>query len=94
MKLAIAVIQDEYITRVTKILRAEEIRITKLASTGGFLKDGSTTLLIGIEDDQVDYVIDLIKCHCKGDKINDGEKQITVCGANVFLLSIDKYVRI
>lgn len=94
MKLAIAIIQDEFIIKVVKALMAEKIRTTKLASTGGFLKKGSTTLLIGIEEDQVDYVIDLIKGLTSTKNINDGEKEVSVGGANIFIMDTNKHVRI
>ncbi len=51
MKLVIAIIQDEYISKVVRVLMENKIRTTKLASTGGFLKAGSTTLFIGIDKD-------------------------------------------
>lgn len=94
MKLAIAIIQDEFIMKVVKALTAEKIRTTKLASTGGFLKHGSTTLLIGAEDDQVEEVVDLIRDLCNTRKINDGDREITVGGANIFIVDVNQYVRI
>lgn len=94
MKLAIAIIQDEFSSKVMKSLLAEKIRTTKLSSTGGFLKSGNTTLLIGVEDDKVDYVVELIKNNCKSKKIKDGENEITVGGANIFIMNIDQYQRI
>ena len=94
MKLAIAIIQDEFIMKVVKALMAEKIRATKLASTGGFLKYGSTTLLIGAEEDQVDDVVDLIRGLCSTRKVNDGEIEITVGGANIFIVDVNQHVRI
>lgn len=94
MKLAIAIIQDEFSSKVMKSLLAEKIRTTKLSSTGGFLKSGNTTLLIGVEDDKVDYVVELIKNNCKSKKIKDGEDEITVGGANIFIMNIDQYQKI
>jgi uncharacterized protein YaaQ len=94
MKLAIAIIQDEYINKVMKALMAEKIRATKLSSTGGFLKSGSTTLLIGIEEDEINNLIEIIKSQCKTKKIKDGESEITIGGANIFIMDIDKHMRI
>lgn len=94
MKLAIAIIQDEFIMKVVKALMAEKIRATKLASTGGFLKHGSTTLLIGAEEDQVDDVVDLIRGLCSTRKVNDGEIEITVGGANIFIVDVNQHVMI
>jgi uncharacterized protein YaaQ len=94
MKLAIAIIQDEYINKVLKALMVEKIRATKLSSTGGFLKKGSTTLLIGVEDDKVDHIIDIIKEQCKSTKVKEGESEITVGGANIFIVDIDQHLKI
>ena len=94
MKLAIAIIQDEYINKVLRALMTEKIRTTKLSSTGGFLKKGNTTLLIGIDNDQVDHIIDLIKAQCKSTKVKEGESEITVGGANIFIMDIDQHLKI
>lgn len=94
MKLAIAIIQDDYVTKVVKTLMSEKIRTTKLSSTGGFLKSGNTTLLIGIDNEKVDHLVDLIKSQCKSTKVNEGENEITVGGANIFIMDIDQYLKI
>lgn len=94
MKLIIAIIQDDYINKVVKALMTEKIRTTKLSSTGGFLKSGSTTLLIGVEDAQVDEVVELIKGQCQSKKILEGDKEVTVGGANLFIVDINKHVKI
>lgn len=94
MKLAIAIIQDEFINKVIKALMSEKVRTTKLSSTGGFLKAGNTTLLIGIDDEKVDNIIELIKAQCKSTKAIVGDDKVTVGGANIFILDIDQYVKI
>ncbi len=50
MKLIIAIVQDQDIPSLIDDLTENEFRVTKLASTGGFLKSGNTTLLIGVEE--------------------------------------------
>lgn len=94
MKLIIAIIQDEYINKVVKALMTQKIRTTKLSSTGGFLKSGNTTLLIGVDDDKIDETVDLIKGQCGSNNVKDGDKEITVWGANLFIMDIDQYVKI
>ena len=94
MKLVIAIIQDEYISKVLKSLMAEKIRTTKLSSTGGFLKAGNTTLLVGVENDKLDNLVEMIKKQCKSTKVKDGDSEITVGGANLFIMDIDQYIRI
>src|SRR4029453_11946348 len=60
-KLIIAVVQNEDADAVVDALLEEEFRATRLASTGGFLRRGNTTLMIGADEDQVDRVLDLIR---------------------------------
>ncbi|HAE91416.1 cyclic-di-AMP receptor [Tissierella praeacuta] len=94
MKLIIAIIQDEYITKVIRTLMENKIRTTKLSSTGGFLKSGNTTLFIGVEDNKVDEVVELIRKECSSKKVKSGNDEITVGGANLFVMDIDKYMKI
>lgn len=93
MKLIIAIIQDEYINKVIKALMSKKIRTTKLASTGGFLKSGNTTLLIGVEVSQLEDVIELIKSQCSSTKVKTENDEVTVGGANLFILDINQYVK-
>ena len=53
MKLVIAIVQDEDTPALTDALVAAEHRFTKVSTTGSFLRTGNTSLLIGVEDDQV-----------------------------------------
>lgn len=94
MKLIIAIIQDDYISNVLKTLMENKVRTTKLSSTGGFLKSGNTTLFIGVEDNEIDKVVDLIKTQTESKNIKKGKDEITVGGANLFVMDIDKYVKI
>jgi uncharacterized protein YaaQ len=65
MKLLIAVIQDKDSNRLSQALIKEGFRATKLASTGGFLRAGNTTFLIGVEDDRVEDALEIIRANCK-----------------------------
>lgn len=56
-----AVIQDKDSALLLGALVQHGYRATKLASTGGFLRAGNTTLLIGVDNEQVDSVVTLIK---------------------------------
>ncbi len=65
MKLIIAIVNDEDAIDVIDLLNEKGYRVTKLATTGGFLKSGNTTLMIGIEADKVDTVLSIIEETCK-----------------------------
>ena len=94
MKLIIAVIQDEYMTKVNKALMENKIRITKLTSSGGFLKAGNTTVFIGVEDQEVDNVIEMIKNECTKTKTKSNNSDIKPMAANLFIMDIDQFIRI
>lgn len=94
MKLIIAIVQDDFTSKVIKSLTNNNYRTTKLSSTGGFLKSGNTTLLIGVEDDKVDEVVKLIEEECRDKKVIKGKKEVTVGGANLFILNMDSFKRI
>ena len=61
MKLMLAVVDDADVRSLTEKLVAAGLRATVLASTGGFLRQGNTTLLLGLDDDQIDTALDIIK---------------------------------
>lgn len=94
MKLIIAIIQDEFSQDVVRGLIDAKIRTTKLSSTGGFLKKGNTTLLIGVEENELVSVIGLIRKQIKTPSNSNEEEGLDVKGANLFILDIDDYERI
>ena len=65
MKLVVAVVQDKDSNRLSNALIKEGFRATKLASTGGFLRAGNTTFMIGTEDERVQEVMQVIRTNCK-----------------------------
>jgi len=106
MKLIIAVVQDKDSNRLSNALIAEGIRATKLASTGGFLRSGNTTFVIGIEDERVDDVIEVIRANCKvreqlvtpvspmggtTDSYIPFPVEVQVGGAAVFVLPVERF---
>lgn len=94
MKLIIAIIQDDLISKVSKVLMDNKIRTTKLASTGGFLKAGNTTLVIGVENDEIEKVVSLIEGISSKKNVNEDKDEVNVRGANLFVIDIDQYIRL
>mgnify|MGYP000940194967 CR=1 FL=1 len=108
MKLIIAIVQDQDIPSLIDDLTEKEFRITKLASTGGFLKSGNTTLLMGVEEERVQEAVKIIEDNCKtreittslltvsmpGDTYIPYPLEVQVGGATLFILDIDQYIRI
>ena len=68
MKLIIAIVQDEDSSRLLSLLMQQGFGVTKLATTGGFLKAGNTTLLLGVDDQRVDEAVSAIESVCKSRK--------------------------
>ncbi|NLJ75135.1 MAG: hypothetical protein GX331_09120 [Firmicutes bacterium] len=64
MKLIVAVVEDNDVPMLMEALVENEVQATKLASTGGFLLQGNTTLLIGVNDDKVETVLDIVRKIC------------------------------
>lgn len=64
MKLIYAIVHSEDGDTVTEELNGNGFSVTKLATTGGFLRRGNTTLLIGTEEEKVGQVIDIVKREC------------------------------
>ena len=64
MKLIIAIVRDLDAGPVIEQLVTHSHRVTRVASTGGFLRRGNVTLLIGAEEQHVDPVIDILRDTC------------------------------
>jgi uncharacterized protein YaaQ len=106
MKLVIAVVQDKDSSRLSNALIKDGFRATKLASTGGFLRAGNTTFMIGIEDDRVQDVMQVIKANCKtreqlvtpvspmggtSDSYIPFPVEVQVGGAAVFIMPVERF---
>ena len=109
MKLVIAVIQDDDVDDLVEKLVKSRFSTTKLASTGGFLREGNTTLLIGVELDKVDTVISIIKDVCKSRRQTFTTPippagstgvfipypiDVMVGGATIFVVDIDRFEKV
>ena len=72
MQLLVAIVQDEDADKLCKRLNAQDYRVTRINTVGGFLARGNDTILVGTEDDQVEDVLAIIKetCHTRRSYIN------------------------
>ena len=64
MQLLIVIAQDEDADLLSQRLSAVNLRATKIDTVGGFLARGNVTLLMGVEDDRVEDVFDVIRATC------------------------------
>lgn len=109
MKLVIAIVQDEDANDLIDVITEKGYGVTKLATTGGFLKSGNTTLMIGVAKEKVDIVLNLIEDVCKTRKqvISSPSPaagstgiyvpfplEVNVGGATIFVVDVDKFKKI
>ena len=108
MKLIVAIVQDQDAPSLIEDLTENNYRVTKLTSTGGFLKAGNTTLLIGIDEEEIDAVVAIIETNCKtreittslmtvtmpGDTYIPYPLEVKVGGATLFILDVEQHIRI
>lgn len=108
MKLIVAIVQDQDVNPLMDALTEKKYRVTKLSSSGGFLKSGNTTLLIGVEDDKVNEVKDIVDHNCKtreittslltvtmpGDTFVPYPLEVKVGGATLFVLNVEEFLRV
>jgi len=106
MKLIIAVVQDKDSNRLTDALNEDNFQTTKLATTGGFLKEGNTTLMVGCQDENVEEALKIIRDNCSqreqlvapispmggnADSYIPKPVKVEVGGATVFILPIESF---
>ncbi len=108
MKLIVAIVQDQDVNALMDALTEKKYRVTKLSSTGGFLYSCNTTLLIGVEDDKVNEVKELVDYNCKtreittslltvtmpGDTFVPYPLEVKVGGATLFVLNVEEFLRV
>ena len=109
MRLIIAMIQDQDVNKLLGVLTEHGYSATKLASTGGFLRQGNTTLLMGVTDEKVTEATDLIKETCcsrkqlitpmasVGRTMNNyiaTPVEVSVGGATIFVLDVLDFIKI
>lgn len=82
MKMIVAILQDADAESVTQALMNSELCVTEIASTGGFLRQGSSTLMIGVDDASVDEAIQMINNNCTP-SVEPMQKRATLFVLNV-----------
>ena len=87
MKLIIAIIRDVDNDIVSHSLTEEKFRVTCIASTGGFLRRGQSTLLAGVEDDQVDKALEIIRKGVTPPNESDTRQSF------VFVLNVNQFIQ-
>jgi len=109
MKLVLAIVQGDDAGKLVDALTERQYRVTRIRTMGGFLKETNATILVGVEDDLVDDVLGVISATCKTrtqtvsvvPPVLDpfglyvpSTTEVTVGGATVFVLPVDRWERI
>ncbi len=103
MKLIIAIINGDDAQNVLSEITKAGFYATKLSTTGGFLRAGNLTLLMGVEDDKVNELLELLRINCRKRQeitpvmpsveglVTAIPVQITVGGATVFVIDVEQF---
>jgi len=110
MKLVMAIIHDEDAFAITDALNKNGFSVTKLATTGGFLRAGNTTLICGTEEERIPDLVGIIENKGRSRKqitsanavshANAADNyatfpvEVTVGGATIFVLNIEEYKKV
>ena len=108
MKLVIGIINSDDANDLLAEVTKASFQATKLATSGGFLKMGNVTVLVGVEDDKVDDVVEIFRSCCSrrtqmipaaphymGDGFMGGAPvQVTIGGATLFIIDVDKMIKL
>ncbi|MBN2387663.1 MAG: cyclic-di-AMP receptor [Anaerolineales bacterium] len=87
MKMIIAVIRDIDFDPVTQSLTSAGFRVTRISSTGGLLRRGVATLLIGVEDENVEAAITVVRQAVS--PASEEEKRATI-----FVVPVENYTQV
>ncbi len=107
MKLILAIVSNDDSSAVSSALTKNGYQVTRLATTGGFLRAGNTTMICGCDDDKVDTAIDLIGQESKRrtevvpstasydiGRYASFPVEVQVGGATIFVLDVEKFMKL
>jgi uncharacterized protein YaaQ len=108
MKLILAIVSNDDAPAVSTALTKNNFYITRLATTGGFLRAGNTTIIVGTEEDEnVDRVIELIGSEAKRrteivpstasydiGRYASFPVEVQIGGATIFVLDVDQFMKL
>lgn len=107
MKLVLTIVSNDDANKVLKALVKDNFFVTKLSTTGGFLMTGNTTLLIGVSDDKVDRVIEIVGNYSKTrtrlvpnaisseyGTFTSAPVEVTVGGATIFVVDVEQFIKL
>ncbi len=108
MKLIVSIVHSDDADTLIRALQEEGHRCTKISTTGGFLREGNATILVGAEEAHVDAILETIRHNCRARKqlvsplppvAEAGELyipspvEVQIGGATVFVINVDRSVK-
>ena len=109
VKLIVAIVHNEDAGTLVNALLDKEFRATRLHSSGGFLKQSNATIIVGVEDADVDEVMGIVRANCvsrtqvvnpmppimePGEFFMPYPLEVEVGGATVFVLPVERFERL
>ena len=109
MKLVVAVVHNEDASALVDALLDKEFRATRLHSSGGFLKQSNATILLGVDESEVDEVISIVRENCTsrtqtvnpmppimepGEFFMPYPLEVEVGGATVFVVPVERFEKL
>lgn len=107
MKLVMAIISNDDVSAVSSALTKNNFYCTRLATTGGFLRAGNTTIIIGTEDELVDQCIEIIGSEARRrtelvpstasydiGRYASFPVEVQIGGATIFVLNIEQFKKL
>ena len=88
MKMVLAIVRDLDEDEVLQALLQENFRVTRIASSGGFFRRGNATFMIGVEEENVEHVIQIIRDRCTP------TLDLAVKHATVFVLDVAHFEQV
>ncbi|MCA9860147.1 MAG: cyclic-di-AMP receptor [Thermomicrobiales bacterium] len=108
MKLIVAIVQAYDTDRLLRSVTSAGFRVTRIQSTGGFLRAGNSTVFMGVEDDRAQECLGLIRESARSRvetapgeleaadafELTGGDvASVAVGGAVVFVLPVTRFER-
>ena len=107
MKLILAIVSNDDASAVTSALTKNNFYITRLATTGGFLRAGNTTLIVGTEDELVEKCIKIIESEAQRrteivpstasydiGRYASFPVEVQIGGATIFVLNVEQFMKL
>lgn len=104
MKLVLAIVSNDDASSVTSALNKENFSVTRLSTTGGFLRAGNTTIIVGVEEKDLDKCLEIIGevCEKRTEIVPSSASydvgryatfpiEVEIGGATVFVLDVDQF---